>query len=231
MVSVAAPVGLHLRLPALAGSLVLHLALAAALGSWAFTTLTPVVPPQISFDFLPAAPAPAPDIPSLALEAPLLARAPVEPETTVAPAATEALKVARPQPNGKRVQRPKKGAVPDDVLRAAAASPPAAATATAPELVSAIVAPPVFDADYLRNPPPDYPATARRRRLAGEVILSVLVTAAGLPQNVEVVTSSGHAILDVAARQAVMQWRFVPAQSAGAPVAASVLVPINFQLR
>ncbi len=226
---IPAPDALRLQLPALAGSLALHLALAIMLGSWAWRVTAPVTPPVISFAFLPASsPVAVPDIAPLALAEPLvteplLARAPTE--TPVTPAAPEAVVVARKQTATPRQQQRKKTVAAEAAPQSAPATPTVAAPA------SAIVAPPVFDADYLRNPPPDYPAAARRRRLTGEVILSVLVSAAGSPQSVAVATSSGHDILDTAARAAVLQWRFVPAQSGGAPVPASVLVPINFQLR
>lgn len=89
---------------------------------------------------------------------------------------------------------------------------------------------PRFDAAYLHNPKPAYPLLARRRGEEGRVLLKVEVSAAGLPEQVRIAQSSGHASLDEAALNTVRNWRFVPAQQGGTPVAASVLVPILFKL-
>lgn len=92
------------------------------------------------------------------------------------------------------------------------------------------IVPPSFDAAYLRNPPPAYPLSSRRRGEQGIVVLRVFVSAAGGAEKVEVRTSSGHERLDQAAHDAVHQWRFVPARQGEQPVAAWVLVPIRFAL-
>lgn len=92
------------------------------------------------------------------------------------------------------------------------------------------VTPPTFDAAYLRNEPPAYPATSRRMAEQGRVLLRVLVSPAGGPEKVEVRTSSGFERLDRAALEAVRTWKFVPAQQAGRPVAAWVQIPLVFSL-
>lgn len=106
------------------------------------------------------------------------------------------------------------------------ASAPAAPT-PAPPLP---VMPPSFNAAYLDNPPPPYPAIARRTGEQGRVLLRVLVTASGLAESVDVRTSSGSPRLDTAAQETVRRWRFVPARQGDHAVAAWVLVPINFTL-
>jgi len=88
-----------------------------------------------------------------------------------------------------------------------------------------------FDADYLNNPAPAYPAISRRLREEGRVLLLVRVTSQGLAEGVEVRQGSGYSRLDEAALAAVKQWRFVPARRGNVPVAASVLVPIDFRLQ
>jgi len=93
------------------------------------------------------------------------------------------------------------------------------------------VAPPRFDADYLHNPAPAYPALSRRLGEEGRVLLRVYVHADGSAGQVEVRESSGYERLDRAAREAVARWRFVPARQGERPVAAWVLVPISFSLR
>lgn len=117
-------------------------------------------------------------------------------------------------------------------------SPLAVAPQPKPELVvnvpappaPARVVPPSFDAAYLRNPPPAYPAVSRRRGEQGTVMLRVYVGADGGAQKVLVHASSGHERLDQAALDAVHQWRFVPARQGEQPVSAWVQVPIRFAL-
>ena len=89
---------------------------------------------------------------------------------------------------------------------------------------------PNFNADYLNNPPPEYPATSRRMGEEGRVVLRVFVEASGLPSRVEIKSSSGFTRLDQAARDVVTQWRFVPARQGEEKIAAWVLVPIQFTL-
>jgi protein TonB len=90
--------------------------------------------------------------------------------------------------------------------------------------------PPSFDADYLHNPTPRYPPAAARLRESGRVLLSVAVSAAGMPERVEVATTSGSPRLDQAAIETVKRWRFVPARQGDKPIAASVTVPLVFRL-
>ena len=90
---------------------------------------------------------------------------------------------------------------------------------------------PRFDADYLTNPAPAYPALSRRMGEQGRVLLRVFVHADGSAGQVEIRESSGFERLDRAARDTVTRWRFVPARQGERPVAAWVLVPISFSLR
>jgi len=89
---------------------------------------------------------------------------------------------------------------------------------------------PRFDAAYLKNPEPDYPALSKRLGEEGRVLLRVLVTPDGLAEQVEVRQSSGHARLDQAALTTVKRWRFTPARRGEERLAAWVLVPLSFQL-
>lgn len=72
---------------------------------------------------------------------------------------------------------------------------------------------------------PAYPMAARRRGLEGAIVLRVRFDAEGRPEEIVVKTGSGSEMLDNAARDAVMRWRF----RGGA--AGSVDVPITFRLR
>jgi protein TonB len=87
-----------------------------------------------------------------------------------------------------------------------------------------------FDADYLHNPKPLYPAISRRNGEEGKVLLKVRVSAQGEALNVAVSRSSGHERLDVAAVDAVMRWRFVPARRGEEAIESSVIVPVTFAL-
>ena len=107
---------------------------------------------------------------------------------------------------------------------------PAPVVAAAPAVPTAPMVLPRFDADYLRNPPPVYPALSRRYNEQGKVLLRVVVNPDGTPQSVELRTSSGAQRLDEAALDAVRRWRFVPARLGNTPVTATVIVPIVFSL-
>lgn len=115
---------------------------------------------------------------------------------------------------------------PPNPMPAASADPPAPVQTRA-----ATLALPRFDADYLDNPKPIYPALSRRLGEEGRVLLRVYVLADGSAAVVEVRESSGHERLDRAAREAVARWRFIPARQGDQPVPAWVLVPISFHLR
>ena len=83
-----------------------------------------------------------------------------------------------------------------------------------------IVIPPNFNADYLDNPPPVYPALSRRMSEQGKVVLRVLVNPKGTADKVELKSSSGSRRLDDAAFDTVKRWRFLPARQGDQPVAA-----------
>lgn len=90
---------------------------------------------------------------------------------------------------------------------------------------------PSFNADYLDNPAPAYPGLSRKLREQGQVLLRVNVDAAGHPEQVTLHVSSGYARLDERAVETVWRWKFVPARQGSQPVAAWVIVPIQFSLK
>ncbi|MBB5940969.1 MULTISPECIES: energy transducer TonB [Xanthomonas] len=103
----------------------------------------------------------------------------------------------------------------------------------APSLPPASVSAPVegMQLQYLRAPAPPYPRDGLRDRLQGSVLLRVLVGTDGQPLQVSVEKSSGHRVLDQAARDQVLKrWAFKPALQNGTPVQAYGLVPIDFSL-
>ncbi len=93
------------------------------------------------------------------------------------------------------------------------------------------VIPPSFNAAYLDNPAPAYPALSRRMGEQGRVLLRVFVEADGMSSRVELRSSSGFERLDQAALDAVRRWKFVPAKQGDQAVGAWVVVPILFNLR
>jgi protein TonB len=143
-----------------------------------------------------------------------------------------------PMARQKTVKHPE----PLPVLAAPADSsaPASFAVAPAPSVppgppVAAPAAPPVvteasFDAEYLHNPKPVYPWVARRRGDEGKVMLRARVSAQGNALMVEVQESSGSGVLDEAARDAVLHWRFVPARRGSEAIESWVGVPIVFRL-
>jgi protein TonB len=80
------------------------------------------------------------------------------------------------------------------------------------------------------NPSPEYPREARRKGWIGRVGVHVLISDKGTVQQVDVLSSSGHAELDEAALAALWKWTFHPAQKDGHAVAAWVVVPVLFRL-
>jgi protein TonB len=81
------------------------------------------------------------------------------------------------------------------------------------------------------NPPPDYPAAARRRGIEGRVVIEVTVGTDGAPTAVRIAESSGHRELDEAAAEAVWSWRFLPARRGSAPVESTQTIPFRFEIR
>lgn len=116
-----------------------------------------------------------------------------------------------------------KGAGAEAVLSLAALDAPAPAPAP-------VLEPPRFNAAYLANPPPPYPASARRRGIEGAVMLEARVGPAGEAREVKIASSAGDAALDEAAVQAVLGWRFEPARRGSRPVEAWVRIPVVFRL-
>lgn len=84
--------------------------------------------------------------------------------------------------------------------------------------------------NYLKNPEPVYPLTARRRQQQGTVVLEVKVSARGRALSVGIKESSGYPILDEAAESAVRNWEFEPARVGVTAVESRIEVPVRFQL-
>lgn len=104
-------------------------------------------------------------------------------------------------------------------------APPPAAQAedrSTPKLISTV--------EYVREPSPRYPPQSRRLKEQGLVVLRVVIDERGEASSIEIETSSGHARLDAAARDAVLRAAFRPYVEDGEPRRALVLIPIEFAL-
>lgn len=122
---------------------------------------------------------------------------------------------------------PVPAAVPVEATAPPALAAPAVVMATAPV---AVVEPPRYDAAYLANPPPAYPASARRRGIEGTTTVEARVGPGGEAREVKLAASAGDAALDGAALEAVRGWRFVPARRGDLAVEAWVRIPLVFRL-
>lgn len=110
------------------------------------------------------------------------------------------------------------------VVAEAPASAPAPAEPPAPKLI------PASGVQYLTPPPLEYPRASRRIGEAGKVLVRVFITEDGLPRQVQVTQSSGHARLDEAAVAAVHKARFKPYTEDGHATAGWAFIPLTFDL-
>ena len=78
------------------------------------------------------------------------------------------------------------------------------------------------------NRPPDYPEASARAGERGVVVLILHVAPSGQVAGVDVARSSGYPRLDLAARDAVMRWRFLPAVKGGQAVGSDMPIQFNF---
>jgi protein TonB len=82
-----------------------------------------------------------------------------------------------------------------------------------------------------RNRTPRYPDEARKNGIEGTVILRVEVRENGTVGTIVVFQSSGAAVLDRAAIDAVATWHFEPSRVNGRSQPSTVALPIRFVLR
>ncbi len=109
--------------------------------------------------------------------------------------------------------------------RRAASSTPAPAPAKEPAPGDFIAA------SYRTTPRPPYPSAMLNRRIEGRVRIRITLDADGVPQNVEVESSSGHTAFDTCACEWVLaHWRFHPARRQGVTVASVVHTQVEFVL-
>jgi len=80
----------------------------------------------------------------------------------------------------------------------------------------------------VRQQPPVYPSAARQMRASGTVTVNILIDENG--DVVEIKEVDGHRLLQRAASDAVMNWKFRPVMRDGNPVKATGFINFNFSL-
>lgn len=206
---------------AVAGSIALH----ALIGTWFLSSIVPVeiMPHQMIKVTMIAAPAAE----IVEQKSEILPQRKLRSKELV-----EAVKppVPRKDPAHAMVQQEITQAAPSSPHALASLSPSAGNNAAAQASAQLVTTAPLFDAAYLNNPVPEYPAQAKRRGMEGSVMLGVVVTSDGAAKSVTVAKSSGFAMLDESAKNSVSRWKFVPARKGDETVEARVMVPIDFRL-
>jgi TonB family protein len=87
------------------------------------------------------------------------------------------------------------------------------------------VSPPVL----IYSVKPGFAEEARRAKIAGNVIVNLVVDENGIPTYVRLFRGAGHG-LDEKAIEAVSKYRFKPAMEHGKPVPVEINVDVNFQI-
>jgi protein TonB len=193
----------------------------------------------------PSAQKPAPRQPPVQQPDPATAAAAVQGPETAEPNAPEQTAASVP-PTPTPAETPKQAAKPEqpapvqEAKRESVPAPPAAQPAPvislqgtdSPSDARAFgdrVIPARPDAVF-HNRPPEYPIEAGLSGQEGVVRVVIHVSPAGTALGVDLVSSSGHVLLDQAAEQAVMLWRFMPAVKDGRAVASDMGIMFTFGL-
>jgi TonB family protein len=92
-------------------------------------------------------------------------------------------------------------------------------------VVPNVVTPP----QSIYTPDPDYSANARKERVQGDSLLTLVVSENGLPEIMKLERSLEQS-LDIRALLAISEWRFKPATKDGKPVAVLIQVKMTFHL-
>lgn len=150
------------------------------------------------------------------------------------------MEVVMPEVMVPRVEIEIRQEAPPPITVAASAAPPAPATVDAPPVLQAVFTPSAADAgtpvlasavEYVRPPAVRYPPAARQARASGTVLIRAVVGTDGHVREVRVDRSSGYALLDKAAGEAVLGALFRPYVHDGVARVAIVIVPVDFNLK
>jgi protein TonB len=168
--------------------------------------------------------APADTEPALA-EAVAPDAGPEAPVPEPAPRHIAALPLPPPPPPAPPRASPAPPGTGSEAVAAPGAEPAAAGATPTAGLLDAVV-----PASVGRRVDPVVPREARLNRWQGTVVLAVTVSPEGVPAAVVVQRSSGYALLDRAAVEAMWQWRFDPARRGGVAVEERIAIPITFRI-
>ncbi|QEG38924.1 energy transducer TonB [Roseimaritima ulvae] len=174
------------------------------------------LPPERAQSLTPTVPARA-DVPMRPADLPASVQAPPTPEF---------VSVRRPPPP----ELPEVKTQQQETLPRRMASQSTPPSVDIVPLAQAVGLEPKTPADFSANRPPQYPASAVRQRLEGTVTLRLRVDLEGKVVEVEILKSSGHQTLDMAAAEAVQQWQGKPAQRFGRSIASEEILPVRFRL-
>lgn len=89
----------------------------------------------------------------------------------------------------------------------------------------------VREARYRKRTTITYPKRAWELGQQGTVTLHAFINSNGLPEDMKIVVSSGHSLLDRAALSAVQSWQFHPALHNGQAITSWVRVPVQFVIQ
>jgi len=81
---------------------------------------------------------------------------------------------------------------------------------------------------YRENPPPGYPEIARQQGYEGVVLVGAEILVNGRVGEAVIRKSSGYAVLDQSAINAVKTWKFEPAKKSGIPYKTWAELPVKF---
>jgi len=82
----------------------------------------------------------------------------------------------------------------------------------------------------VQNVTPSYPDEAIKRGVSGRVSVGVIIDKEGLVSTAKIISSSDP-VFEMAALEAVRQWRFTPAKKNGNLIKVSLTVPVVFDLK
>ena len=80
------------------------------------------------------------------------------------------------------------------------------------------------------NPRPPYPPAAFVARIEGRVIVKVHVMSNGKPAEVQLLQTSGSALLDKSALDTISRWELQPARQNGQAIDQWIEIPIHFRV-
>ena len=123
---------------------------------------------------------------------------------------------------------PSVGAGETDAISERPTDPPTPPAAKTPTAVKRVRMTSMEASQLIRKVQPVYPALARQVRVQGEVMFTAVISKSGTIEDLQLVR--GHPLLVIAAREAILQWRYKPTMLNGEPVEVITNIQVNFTL-